>query len=72
MVPVLFAMSWIGWCLLLVGIYLVVLLIRGAIHLGSWFIDEFVVAPREEEELATKRRNRSRESRAVDDEVSVR
>ena len=57
MLPVLFAISWIGYCVILLGIYLLVLLVRATIQLISWFIDEFIVEPREHKKLAERRRS---------------
>ena len=57
MLPVLFAISWIGYCVILLGIYLLVLLVRATIQLISWFIDEFIVEPREQKKLAQRRRS---------------
>lgn len=40
-------MSWLGWLFLLAGVYVLVAVARGVVHLFSWLIDEYVVQPRE-------------------------
>ncbi len=51
MLATLFAMSWVGFGLLLLGIYLVVVVIRGIIDLVRWFQDEYAAG-------STSRKNR--------------
>jgi tetratricopeptide (TPR) repeat protein len=38
--------SWIGLLILLAGAYIVVVLVRGLIQIGSWFVEEFRTEPR--------------------------
>jgi hypothetical protein len=57
---VLFAISWIGILFLLVGVYVLILILRGLRDLAAWAYDVFVVAPREEKQLRELREKRRR------------
>jgi len=62
MLAVLFAMSWAGILVLLAGIWLIVILIRGLMDFVSWLYETVVVEPRERkmrDELRRQRRARS-------------
>lgn len=60
MFAVLFAMSWAGMLILLAGIWLVVILVRGFVDFAYWLYDVLVVEPRDRkrrEELRRQRRS---------------
>jgi hypothetical protein len=54
------AMTWVGWCLVLFGVYLGIILLRAAVDFVKWFIDEFVREPKELQELRQRARERRR------------
>jgi hypothetical protein len=61
MFAVLFAMSWAGILIILAGIWLAVVLVRGLLDFVYWLYEVLVVEPREEKrrrELRQQRRNR--------------
>ncbi len=51
-------MSWFGWLLILVGLYLVVVFIRAIIQFVSWLIEEYITEPRELRRLKESRAGR--------------
>ena len=51
-----FVTSWVGWLIILAGLYVVYLIVRALVELVSWFIDEFVVEPREQQRRQENRR----------------
>ena len=38
-------MSWFGWLILLAGLYLLIVLLRGTIQLVSWLVQEYIIEP---------------------------
>ncbi len=39
-------MSWVAWLFLLAGLYVLVVAVRGIVHLVSWLVEEYVIEPR--------------------------
>ena len=57
------AVSWMGWIVILAGIYFIILFMRGIADMFFWLIDEFIVEPREQK----KRERRLRERKILKD-----
>jgi tetratricopeptide (TPR) repeat protein len=47
-------MTWVGWLFLLAGIYVLVIVLRAALELVSWFREEYITGPRELRRLKEK------------------
>ncbi len=47
-------MSWLGWLLLLAGLYVLVIVVRGLVQFTFWLIEEWIVEPRALRELKEK------------------
>jgi hypothetical protein len=59
---VLFAMSWAGILVVLAGIWLLVILIRGLVDFISWLYEVLVIEPRERKQREQLRRVRRSEA----------
>jgi tetratricopeptide (TPR) repeat protein len=57
--------SWLGCLLILAGVYLVVVVVRGILQLVSWFNDEFLSASRRQRRKETSRSPRSEAAAAT-------
>ncbi|MBN2473426.1 MAG: hypothetical protein JXB62_02365 [Pirellulales bacterium] len=53
----LFAMSWVGVCVILVGIYLVYAVIRGIVDFIRWFVEDYLDDLRARKAFPDRRRD---------------
>jgi tetratricopeptide (TPR) repeat protein len=58
--------SWLGWLLILAGVYVVVVAVRAIIELSTWFIEEFFSADEGEEEAAATEHSETHAANAAD------
>lgn len=58
-------MSWIGWCLILLALYVGYLLLRAGVDLVRWLLDTFIREPKERERLRQLARQRRKNAAAA-------